>query len=141
MNPAVIAACKAQAATFAECAVFWPNEKITPPTDANGLALPFIWSELTGLASTILSMGAPGQHRIRDDGFLRVHVMIAAGAGIEPAAKIAEDFAALFRLTQPNGQPGLQTLAPTPAEGGASSDDGNYYGLSFSIPFWFFYTG
>ena len=135
MTPAVVEALKTLAASFAGCPLYWPNEVLAPPDPP----APFVWAELTGLASNVLSMATSGSHLIKDDGFVRFHVATPFGSGTGQAYGLAEALATLFRLTTPIA--GLQILTPTPAQGGPGSDDGNWFIVSFSVPFWFIYQG
>lgn len=132
MTPAAIQAIKDRASTFTDCPLYWPNEVI-PVLDAPA---PYVWAEITGLTTEIRSMGVPGNHWLRDHGLLRAHVAIPSGQGTDAAYSIGENLAALFRIASFGG---IQTLAPTPADAGAY--DGDWFVSSFSIPFWFDYTG
>lgn len=136
---ALLAALKGLAATFSDCPIFWPNEIISRPTNDAGMPEPFVWAEITGLNSEITSMGAPGQNWLKDDGFVRLHIMVPFGAALETPYAIADTLAGLFRIASPID--GLQTFAPTKPEPGAESDDGLYYGVSISVPYTYRYQG
>jgi len=132
MSSAVLPAFKSLAATFSDCSIFWPNDPFTPPTDPIDptVLLPFVIVEKTSLGSDLLGSGS--KNLGRQHGFYRFHVMVLTRTGIELAESIAGNLAACFRAANPI--PGLQIGIPTDPEDGAASDDGNYYGISFSVP-------
>lgn len=146
MTPDHVAAIKTRAATFTDARLGWPNEDFAAPVSPSGypvttsggaeIPAPFVWGEIRSLRSERLSGDGAGRSVIRDDGFIRFHVMVPKGTGDAGAYTLAETLAALFRVQYFGG---VQTLAPTPAEGGAGTDDGLYYGVSFSVPFWIIY--
>jgi hypothetical protein len=137
MNPSVVAAFKTQAAAFTGCPLFWPNDTVVPPSPA----APYVWVERIGMNSEVLSMGTPGNNALRDDGYLRFHVLAPYGSGEDAINSIAESLASLYRATSPANLVGLQTLAPTPPELGAQSQDGQWFGVSFTVPYFYLYTG
>ena len=140
MSLAVVNAIKAHALAFSDCPIFWPNETIAKPTDANGNPAPFVLADFTTLRSEIIAIGAgPGTHALRDDGFIRFHIFVPENTGLDMALSLADSLATLFRGIAP--MTGLQTLAPSPPDSGAQSDDGLYYGVSFSVPYYYLYQG
>ena len=138
MTPTAVQAIKDRGAVFTSEPIYWPNETFEPPADASGNPRPFVWAEIRGLSSEIRSIGTPGAHWLRDHGFIRFHVEVPSGEGTDRAYALAETLAAIYRISSFSG---VQTLAPTPAEGGEGSDDGNWFAVSFSVPFYFDYQG
>lgn len=143
MTPGHVEAIKTHAAAFSDAPIGWPNEDfpdpVSPgghPVDANGNPRPFIWGEIRSLRADRLSGDGRTKSLIQDEGFVRFHVMVPRGTGTDAAYALAEGLAAIFRVKSFGG---VQTLAPTPAEGGAETEDGNFFGVSFSVPFWIIY--
>ena len=129
-NVTLLAALKGLAATFTDCAVIWPNEAFVPPVGDLGNALPFVWAEITGLGSELLGTGL--QNLGVQHGFCRFHVMVPTNTAMEWPYGIADTLSGLYKAKNPIT--GLQTYEPTAPETGATSDDGNYWGISISIP-------
>lgn len=136
MSLAVLAAIKSLAAPFTDAPIAWPNEAFTLPTDDYGSPLPWIWAETNGLGATLIGLGS--ENLSEDHGFVRFHVMVPVGSGLEGATGLADTLSALYRAQNPIS--GLQLLAPSPPEFGASSDDGLYFGVSFSVPWTYWHS-
>lgn len=133
----VIAAIKAVAgASINGTPIYWPNETIVRPDPGDGTA--FIWAEIRGLRSDIAAIGIPGANTLRDDGFIRFHICIPYGTGIEAAQTICDSLAALYRL---KNIAGIQYEVPTLPEGSQNPTDGMWHIESFSCPFYLFYAG
>ena len=114
-------------ASFTTCPVTQPNEQFVPSSPP----APWVYAEMTGIGADLLGTGvhnATAQH-----GFLRLHIMVPFGAGLDQAYSIADELTGFFAAAQP-----IQTLqfgAATSPETGATSDDGVYFGVSVSVPY------
>lgn len=114
-------------ASFTTCPVTQPNEQFSPPSPPS----PWVYAETTGLGADLMGVGA---HNVTaQHGFLRLHIMIPFGAGMDLAYSIADQLTGIFASAQPIT--GLQFDAATLPEVGAASDDGVYFGISVSVPF------
>ena len=132
MSLLVLLAVKQVMATFAGCPVFWPNEQIILPVSGDPPApQPFVWVDIASLGSALIGLSSDSLGR--QDGYLRCHIMVPYGQGLDQAYALASQISALFRAVSP--LPGLQFFQPTAPEPGAQSDDGAYFGISFSISF------
>jgi hypothetical protein len=133
MTPAAIAAIKDRASTFTDCPLYWPNETIIQPSPPS----PYVWCEIKMLGEPeIRSMGVPGSHWLRDNGFLRFYIVTPSGQGTDATYSIGSNLAGIFRIANFGG---LQTLAPsTPTDGIV---DGDWYTAGMNCNFWFDYQG
>ncbi|MTK13716.1 MAG: hypothetical protein F8N39_17110 [Clostridiaceae bacterium] len=138
MNPSVVAAIKTRAAQFTACPIVWPNVVYSPATDDQGNPTPFIVADITGLSSSVRSIGAQGDHWLKDNGFIRFHVMTPYGSGTDVGYALSEQLASIFRMASFGG---IQCFAPMPAHAEVNADDGNWFITSFSVPFYYYYLG
>lgn len=135
MNPAVVTAIKARlAALWTTCPVQWANEDFQAPNPP----APWVFAEIRALDSKLLAMGSPGNNTLQDDGFIRLHLYVPYHSGTDIAYQYADQLSAIFRLQSFSG---VQCLAPSPADGGAGDDDGDWFRVSVSVPFYVIYQG
>lgn len=111
----------------------WPNERFNLPLDANGAPSPFVMIELRWNGGEFVSIGAPGSNRARREGHIWCFAFIPQGTGESRAHDLAGKAAGMFE-----GQDfsGLVCWAQEPG-GEADDQDGNYFGQSAAVPFWF----
>lgn len=134
MSPTVISVIKGLLGGWTTTPVQWANDRPDRPEPP----APWVFAEIRGVDSRLLSMGTVGNHQMQDDGFVSLSVFVPFGTGTDLAYQYSEQLAALFRGV---AQSGVQFLAPTPADGGPGSDDGNWYRVTTHIPFFYLYIG
>lgn len=93
----------------------------------------FIALEFPGGGAEQITIGAPGANLFREDGAFMLHVFVPLGAGAAVARGHADTLAAIFRAQSFDG---VRCWAPFPPQESATSD-GNYWGLSFGVPYQF----
>lgn len=132
-NASILAAFKAVGTGFVSGPLYWPNERIVTPDPPDI----FVWVDITGLGASLLGTGT--HSAIEQRGFLRFHIFVPYGEAIERAYAAADSLSSLFQVkTNIGSVVCLQTFTATPPEEGASSTDGNFFGVSISIP-WVFW--
>lgn len=130
-SAAVEAAVKARLeANFSHCPRLYPNENTQPPADA----APFLLVQYPVANDEQISVGAPGANVYREEGTIRFVLAIPRGRGTSPWNGWLDEIRALFRGQKFSG---INTWAPTSAVIDDRSDDGNYWSLSSSIPYYF----
>jgi hypothetical protein len=111
----------------------WRNDPFDKPVDGNGAPLPFVALDVRWNGGETITIGAPGSNRVRREGHIWAFAFIAQGAGQNRAHQLAGEFAGIFENQDFAGivcegmQPG----------GEADSEDGNLYGQSAAVPFYF----
>ncbi|GLK86686.1 phage tail terminator-like protein [Ancylobacter defluvii] len=122
------------AAYWTLCPVWEANTVTQPPADGSG----YLEIQYPVTNSQQISIGAPGQNWLRDEGVIRAVFHIESGTGLSVASTWSDTFAALFRLKQFDG---VQTWAPSSPAVDDDNDNGNYFVVSVAVPYWFDYLG
>ena len=91
----------------------------------------FVALEFPGGAAEQITIGAPGANLFREDGAFMVHVFVPVGTGAAAARSQADQIAAIFRAQSFDG---VRCWAPFPPHESPRSD-GNYWGVSFGVPY------
>lgn len=110
----------------------WENEAFAMPTDpATARPLPCVVIDVVWTGGDFMTIGSPGYNLARREGHVWAYAFIPRGTGQIRAHQLAARAARLFE-----GQDfdGVVCEAAMPG-GPVSSEDGNYYGQSVSVPF------
>lgn len=83
-------------------------------------------------SSDVISTGTPGANVHRETGVIRFVVNAERGDGVSAGLTIADDLASLFRSKVFGG---VRTFAPSSPVIDDRNDDGNYFVLSFAVPY------
>lgn len=81
-----------------------------------------------------VGMASVGSRTFRETGVIRIVINVPRGQGVALGLAYAETLRALFRAQQFSG---VSCLAPSPATEDDTNDNGNYYALSFAVPYYF----
>ena len=84
-----------------------------------------------------LTFGAPGDNWWREEGAFRIIINAERASGVATGLAWAETLAALFL----GKDFGVQTFAPGSPAIDERNDQGNYYQLSFAVPYQFDFLG
>jgi hypothetical protein len=111
---------------------------------------PWVYFEVIGNGSTLRGVGTPGSHVWLYRGLISIHIFVPDGSGPEVAHTLAVTAGEIFRAKQfyndalgccvrtgigPDGE-GPRT------DGGASdADNGNWWRVTCTVPFEFYYRG
>lgn len=129
-SAAVVTAVEARlAANFTRCPVVSLNLLGTAPDDGS----PFLTVQYPVANGQQQSIGSPGANVWREDGAFRLILNIRRAQGVTEGMQWADELAALFRGKQFGG---MSTWAPTSPVLDDSNDNGNYWVLSFVVPYY-----
>lgn len=129
-------------AVEARLAAYWNNR--TPiyglnkplegeaPKDSKGLPAPFLQVTYPVANSSQLTVGAPGSNWWREEGAIRIEINMRRASGTAEGLTWADELAKLFRGKEFGG---VQTFAPSSPVQDPNNDAGNFYVLSFAIPY------
>lgn len=101
-------------------------------TPADGSA--FLAVEYPIASSSQISIGSPGSNVYREIGAIRFVINVQRGDGLDGGSQMAKDLAALFRGKQFSG---VNTWAPSSPVLDDRNDIGNYWKLTFAVPYYF----
>jgi hypothetical protein len=110
--------------------VFDPNTTGQSPVDGS----PFIEIQYPISNADQISIGSPGSQVFRDLGAIRFVLSIQRGSGVSQGMGWCDEIAALFRGKQFSG---VNTWAPSSPVLDNSNDNGNYWIMSFAVPYYF----
>lgn len=106
-----------------------PNtRKAITPSDGSA----YVLIQLPYSTSSRRTVGAPGSNIYREEGGLRFVINVVRGSGIEEGFAWAEEIAAIFRGKEFQG---IQTFAPSSPVFDDANENGNYFVLSFAVPY------
>ena len=118
------------AANWSATAIVTPNSTMTAPADGAG----FIEISYPIAVEEQMSVGAPGNNVWREEGTVRVEVLIPSGSGLQTLTAQADTLRAALRgkvLAPSTGH--LRTEEASPLIPMGASDDGNYAVHSFQV--------
>lgn len=105
---------------------------------------PWVYFEVIGSSSGLRGIGMPGSHVWLYRGFILGHVFVPLNSGADVAQDYAVALGEIFRAqgfySDGNGAI-VRTWAPQTDGGGSDADDGNWWRVTCSIPFEFYYRG
>lgn len=113
---------------WTKCPVVGINLTGNTPKDGS----PFVQVSYPVANGEQLTVGAPGQNVYRETGAFRLVVNARRGRGVADGLAWADELAALFRGKEFGG---IQTFAPSSPVIDDRNDEGNYFVLSFAVPY------
>lgn len=128
--------------SFAAAPTEYQNE--APPQEPWPPSGPWIYFEAIQADSKLRGVGQPGNNVWLTVGNLFLHVYAPKGYGLGQHLALANAAGEIFRAkTLYNTDPGarLTFYAPSVRGGDRASDDGNWFGITVSIPFEFYFIG
>lgn len=132
---AVVTAVAARlAASFARCPVAGINLQGDTPADGS----PFLTVEYPIANEQQITIGSPGANVFRETGAIRFVLAIQLGTGVKQGMDWADELRALFRGQQ---FASVNTWAPTSPVLDDANDTGNYWRLTFAVPYYFDFVG
>lgn len=117
------------AASWTLCPVVSVNTAATTPADGS----PFLVVQYPMAGSEQKTIGSPGAQVWRERGTIRFVLSVPRGGGLSQWSDWADQLAALFRGKQFSS---VSTWAPTSPVLNDNNDLGNYWQLSFSVPYY-----
>lgn len=122
------------AANWNTTPIFGINEQGMTPGDGS----PFVAVQYPVQGENQLTLGSPGANHYREAGAFRVVVNEQRGIAAARALGWCDTLRALFR-----GQyfDGVQTFAPSPPVINDANDLGNYFQVSFAVPYRYYIVG
>lgn len=121
-----------------------------PLQDGAGIAVAWVFFEIVHNGSYIIGSGTPGQQTIVYDGFIKGHVFVPINSGLTDGLPKAVAIGELFRnkLFYDTVTPGCYVRSgyakdgqPRIDEGDATSDDGQWFAVTATIPFEYWHLG
>lgn len=115
-----------------------PPQNPWPPSPA----VPWIYFEMLQTQSEIRGAGKPGSQTWLTLGHIMIHVFAPKGYALPEHLALAGTAGEIFRsATFYATDPGAKVIckAPSVQGGDSSSDDGNWFGVTVSIPFEFYF--
>lgn len=105
---------------------------------------PWVFFEVMSNQSELRGAGTPGDNIWLYEGHILVHVFVPVNSGITLALSYADSIGEIFRAAgfYNDGQGSIvRTGSPKTDGGGTTSDDGNWFRLTCTIPFEFYHRG
>jgi hypothetical protein len=131
-SAAVVTAVEARlVANWTDTPIISPN--ITGDTPADGS--PFLTLQFPVATEVHVGMADVGNRTFREEGTIRFVLTIARVLGQGVILKYCGDLAALFRAVQFDG---VSTFAASPPVLTNENDQGNYWVMSVSVPYYFY---
>lgn len=125
-SPQVLAAVKAfMAAEFDEAPVYFPNEA----APKNG---PFVAVQFPVATAEQASFGAPGDNVFREEGAIRLVIVVRAGSGTEKIGSIALALKILFLNARFDG---VRCYVPSSPVYDDRNDDAGNFKAAFAVPY------
>lgn len=121
----------------------WPPRDEASTQDPRPLA-PWVFFEVLGSSSGIRGVGMPGSHVWLYRGLILAHVFTETGKGSTIGQQYAVTIGEIFRAKEfYNSDPGacVRTWSPQTDGGDFSDFHGNWFRVTCSIPFEFYYRG
>jgi hypothetical protein len=125
--------------------IAFQNESFDPPVDPNsGSPTPRLFLEVLGNDANLRGVGMPGDHVWLYCGHILIHVFVPVNSGAALAQQYAVTAGEIFRAaafySAGNGAI-VRSWAPQTDGGGTDADDGNWFRVTCTIPFEFYYRG
>lgn len=79
-----------------------------------------------------ITVGAPGQNVLREEGAIRLVVHVNVGEGVDQALTRADELSALFTNKRFSG---VETFAASPGAFDDRNEDSGYYRVSLVVPY------
>jgi uncharacterized protein DUF4128 len=127
-------------AGFTAAPLLWPNERHSDTATPQS----FVAVEVKGATNNIRGIGLPGSRLFIHGGVIMAHVFVPFGVGQATGDDLADAIALLLTrkdIPAPSGVQVVRTEDPSTYDGELSDEDGNYWRISVSVPFDFYYSG
>jgi hypothetical protein len=130
--------------------IAYVNEAAQPAIDTSGNPTTWVLFEIVNMASHIASFGTPRNNSIVYDGMIKAHVFAPVNTGIDDCYAKAVAIGEIFRnqvfydsVTTGCFVRSGYTLDGQPRidQGDASSDDGQWFAVTATIPFEYWHRG
>jgi hypothetical protein len=141
------------AASWTETKIAYQNESprddagelVTPwpPAAADGKPVPWVYFEVIQMSSAERGAGRPSDKTWLTTGRIYVHVFTPLDYGYPESLRLAEQAGEIFRAAtfyrDDNVGAKVVTMAPDIDGGGTDADNGNWFRVTCSVPFEFFF--
>lgn len=142
-----VAAMRARfAAAWLETPITYQNEDPPqspwPPVDGENKSKPWVYFEVVASQSDIRGAGLPGDNVWLTTGFIFMHVFTPLGYGLPESLRLAGVAGEIFRAAtfyQDDAGAKVRCMAPNIDGGRSDADNGNWFRVTCSVPFEFFY--
>lgn len=129
--------------------IAFQNEPFTAPSDANsGSPSPWIFLEVIGNTSELGAVGQPGNLEWRYLGHILCHVFVPINDGVATAHTYAVALGEIFRAEQFYDasaghcvRTGYGGEGPRTDGGATDADDGNWFRVTMTCPFEYYFRG
>lgn len=115
-------------AGWTRCPIIHPNAQAQTPGGTD----PWLVVQYPMAREEQASIGSPGANLFREEGAIRLVLMVPAGSGVEEWTGWLDELRALFRAARFGG---VRTYAPSPAVFDDRNRDGGWCALSTAIPY------
>lgn len=116
-----------------------------PPIDGEGVPTPWVYCEVIGNASALRGFGLPGDQTWLYLGHVLVHVFVPQGWGTATAHAYAVSIGEIFRSVafyrDEAAGAEVRTWSPRTDGGSSDADNGNWFRVTCTVPFEFYYRG
>jgi hypothetical protein len=138
-----VAAMRARfAANFAGAPIAYQNEDAPQNPWPPQPPAPWVYFEVIQAQTALRGVGLPGNQTWLTSGHICIHAFVPKGYGLADHLALAGRAGDVFRsATFYNSEPGAKVvcLGPSVQGGDSASDDGNWFGVTVSIPFDFYF--
>lgn len=121
------------------------NEGEPVTTDINNNPAPWVFYEIISSGSSVIGSGKSLSQTIVYEGFIKLHVFVPTGTGLETGIGYAVSLGEIFRSKKfyDNDADGcyVRTWTPSIEDGESASDDGLWFRITASIPFEYWHRG
>lgn len=122
-----------------------PPEATWPPVDGSGLPKAWVYLEVIANRTGLRAAGRPGSQFWLTEGHILVHIFVPPLDGTATAHGYAVTIGEIFRAKafyrDEAAGAEVRTWAPMADGGSADAENGNYFRITVTIPFEFYYRG
>ncbi len=142
-----VAAMRSRFATaWSETQIAYQNEDPPsapwPPVDGDGKSTPWVYFEVVTSQTSLRGAGLPGDNVWLTTGFIFIHVFTPLGYGLPESLRLAGLAAEIFRAAtfyRDGAGSKVMCMAPNIDGGASDADNGNWFRVTCSVPFEFFF--
>jgi hypothetical protein len=113
-----------------------------PPVDNDSKPTPWVYFEVVTSETNLRGAGLPGDNVWLTTGFIFIHVFTPLGFGLPESLRLAGQAAEIFRAAtfyRDGAGSKVLCLAPNIDGGASDADNGNWFRVTCSVPFQFFF--
>lgn len=122
-----------------------PPQQPWPPVDGAGLKRAWVYLEVVPTQSALRAAGMPGSQFWLTEGHILVHIFVPPLDGTATAHGYAVTIGEIFRAKafyrDEAAGAEVRTWAPVHDGGSQDAENGNYFRVTVTIPFEFYYRG